>query len=257
MAPSRFVQARAEVIVQDGQPRAMLSIIRDITERWMKERTQRDFLAMTSHELRNSLTIISGIAQLMRRRGVYDERALERIVSQAAHMERLLGDMLEVASLEAGRWSWYGVPSTWWRSSAPAWSRLGRRPTGTPSVSRATCDRIDGIWDADRLRQVVDNLLSNAIKYSPDGGEIVVRVEEIEADGAGVDPRPRRRYPRGSAGADLRPLLSAEGAATETNGFGIGLFVAKSIVELHGGHIDVASEHGRGSTFSFTLPSAR
>src|SRR4051794_32228364 len=97
---SRFVQARAEVIIRDGQPRAMLSVVRDITERWEREQTQREFLAVASHELRNPLAVINGVTQLMRRRGAYDEGALERIVAQVAHMERLLGDLLGVATIE-------------------------------------------------------------------------------------------------------------------------------------------------------------
>jgi signal transduction histidine kinase len=114
--------------------------------------------------------------------------------------------------------------------------------------------RIDGIWDADRLRQVIDNLLSNAIKYSPNDGEIVVRVEAIVSvarvsirdHGVGI--------PEDALDRIFDRFYRADGPTTEANGFGIRLFVAKSIVELHEGRIDVTSTPGSGSTFSFTLP---
>ena len=251
---SRYVQARAEVIVQDGQPRAMLSIIRDITEHWAREQALRDFLAVTSHELRNSLTIINGGGQLMRRRGVYDERALERIISQATHMQRLLGDLLEVANPEAGRMHIVRGPVDLVALARSCAEQAGSQTERHSIRVEPDGAQIEGMWDGDRLRQVIDNLLSNAIKYSPGGGEVVVRVDDLGADvrlsvrdcGVGI--------PSEAVGRIFDRFYRAEGAAAAASGFGIGLFVAQSIVELHDGRMAVESAPGHGSTFSFTLP---
>jgi len=251
---SRFVQARAELVIQERHPRAMLSIIRDVTERWVLEQAQREFLAVASHELRNPLTLISGVAQLMRRRGAYDERAVDRVVAQAAHMERLLGDLLSAASLEAGRLELVRGPVDLIALARCCVEQMRSQTERHVIRLEAERERMDGMWDADRLGQVIDNLLSNAVKYSPTGGEIVVRVEEtggaarvsVRDHGVGI--------PTGALNRIFDRFYRADGHATDTNGFGIGLFVAKSIVELHGGQIEVASEPDRGSTFSFTVP---
>ena len=250
----RFVQARAEVIVRDGQRRAMLSIIRDITERRVTERMQREFLAMASHELKNPLTMVKGFAQLMRRRGAYNERAVESIISQAEHMDRLLGDLLDVARLESGRLEIVRAPVDL-VELVRACTERARWQAGDPTLRfEASTERLDGTWDADRLRQVIDNLLSNAVKYSPDGGEIIVRVEaagplarvSVRDHGVGI--------PAAALGSIFDRFYRAADAADGAAGFGIGLFVAKSIVDLHGGQIDVTSEPGRGSKFTVSLP---
>jgi len=250
----RFVQARATVIVEAGHPWALLSIIRDITERRAAERTQREFLALASHELKNPLSSVLGYAQLMQRRGEYDELALTRIVSQAAHMDRLLGDLLDMARLQSGRLGILPV-SMDLVALARACADQARSQTERHRIRfEGATVPLTGDWDADRLRQVIDNLLTNAIKYSPDGGEIVVRVEEVgpvarvsvHDHGIGI--------PATMLNSIFEPFYRTKAAGERATGFGIGLCVAKSIVELHGGQIEVTSEPGRGSTFGFTLP---
>jgi signal transduction histidine kinase len=112
---------------------------------------------------------------------------------------------------------------------------------------------IVGSWDRDRLGQVLDNLIGNAIKYSPQGGEIVVRVEatgdrgqvRIEDHGIGIAsdvlPRLFERFYQGQA-----PGIST--------GLGLGLYIARMLVEAHGGRIWAESEPGQGSVFVITLP---
>jgi len=250
----RFVQARATVIVETGHPWALLSIIRDITKRRAAERTQREFLALASHELKNPLSSVLGYAQLMQRRGAYDELALTRIVSQAAHMDRLLGDLLDMARLQSGRLGILPV-SMDLVALARACADQARSQTERHRIRfEGATEPLTGDWDADRLRQVIDNLLTNAIKYSPDGGEIVVRVEEVgpvarvsvHDHGIGI--------PATMLNSIFEPFYRTQAAGERATGFGIGLCVAKSIVELHGGQIEVTSEPGRGSTFGFTLP---
>jgi two-component system phosphate regulon sensor histidine kinase PhoR len=250
----RTVQARAAVIERGGE-RALLSIIRDISERRASERLQREFLALASHELKNPLAAILGYADLLQRRGVYDERAASRIASQAAHMDRLLDDLLDVARLESGRLDISPAPMDLVDLARTCMEQAQERTAAHALRCEAATERLEGTWDAHRLRQVLDNLISNAIKYSPDGGEVVVRVEAAGLDarvsvsdlGVGIPPD--------ALGLVFDRFYRSEDAASRAAGFGIGLYVARSIVELHGGRIEVSSEIGRGSTFSFILPA--
>ncbi len=114
-----------------------------------------------------------------------------------------------------------------------------------------------GAWDGARLGRVLGNLLGNAVKYSPDGGEIVVRVGR-EEDGAGAWAVVRVSDPGiGIPAADLPHLFEWFRRGANVGGIGgtgIGLAGAKQIIAQHGGTIDVASEEGTGTTFTVRLP---
>lgn len=249
----RSVQARAVVIEHADAGRALLSIIRDITERRASERLQREFLALASHELKNPLASIQGFAEFMRRSGKHDRRMMSRIVSQAIHMNRLLDDLLDVARLESGRLDVVMAQMDLVELARLCTEHAQSRTETHTLQFEATTDSLEGNWDAHRLRQVLDNLLSNAIKYSPDGGDISVRVEAeqsearvtVRDEGIGIPPTALSR---------IFDRFYRNESAAHLDGFGIGLYVAKSIIDLHGGTIGAASEPGRGTTFSFTLP---
>ena len=250
----RFVQARAFVVVHPRHGPALLSIIRDITERRVSERLQREFLALASHELKNPLSAIFGFAQLIQRSGTYDERLIGRIVSQAAHMDRLLDDLLDVARLESGRLEIVAAPMDLVEVVRSCTEQAQIRTDVHTIRFETTTNQVDGRWDADRLRQVLDNLLSNAIKYSPDGGEIVVRVEVVKQEAQVSVQDSGVGIPAEALDQIFTRFYRTGDAAAGPAGFGIGLYVARSIVELHGGRIAVASHPGHGSTFSVTLP---
>ncbi len=231
---------------------------RDISDRRAQERMQRDFIAMITHELRNPLTSLKGYAQLMQRRATYDARGMEIISTQANLLERLVDDLRDVARLESRRLD------------------LDRSVVDLVLVARRSVEQVqpltkghtlradlpdrplNGWWDGDRLAQIMQNLLSNAIKYSPDGGEIVLRVEDrgyearvsVSDQGIGILP-------------DAIPHLfgrfyRAAGALTlNVQGLGLGLYITKALIEAHGGQIQVDSEVGVGSTFVFTLPATQ
>jgi signal transduction histidine kinase len=119
--------------------------------------------------------------------------------------------------------------------------------------------KLIGVWDPTRLRRVLDNLLSNAIKYSPNGGEVVLRVrveEDFAAGGAAVLAVQDRGL--GIPASDLPHVFErfrrAGNVVGRFGGTGIGLAGACQIVQEHGGTIEVDSEEGRGTTFTVRLP---
>jgi PAS domain S-box-containing protein len=228
-------------------------------------RARDEFVATVSHDLGNPLAAIKGHVQLMRRRArrgealdasQLDDR-LATVEGAAADMDRLIGDLLDAARLQAGR---------------PLHLRLG--PVDLVALARdcmatyaqssdvhrfrfgASVPSAVGEWDAARVQRVVANLLSNAVKYSPDGGDVDVAVGidgarallTVRDQGLGIPaadlPHVFERFRRGSNVAERVP------------GTGIGLAGAKEIVELHGGTITVESAEGHGTTVTLRLPLA-
>lgn len=234
-----------------------LGIWRDISVRRELAR-QQDFTALIVHELGNPITTIRGYAQLVHRGLTEPERAVTAILTEVERLERLLAELRAVAQLDAGalclRRQRIDLAILVQEVVAGIQTHTTRhhlRIEGAPG-------RLEGWWDPLRLTQVLENLLSNAIKYSPNGGEIVVRLERaggaarvsVTDHGIGIPP------------ADLPRLFqrftrTAAAQASKASGLGLGLYIAKTFVEAHGGRIEVVSTPGRGSTFTVTLPLRR
>jgi two-component system sensor histidine kinase ResE len=232
-----------------------IAVLRDISERRAVERMQRDFITVVSHELLSPLTTLKAVSELLNERGVARKRAVEAIARQVRRLERLAGDVLDVARLESGQ-------LTLQRSTIDL-TEIARCATAQARVLEPNCvlelhvppEPCWGHWDYDRIEQVVQNLLSNAIKYSPDGGKIEVRLErvggfaciQVADHGVGIAPEALPhlfdRFYRADRGEDSR-----------AQGVGLGLYIANWIVQAHGGQMAVESILGHGSTFSFILP---
>lgn len=231
---------------------------RDITARRAAERLQREFITMVTHDLKSPLTSIRGFAQLMQRRERYSETAVESIVSQTGHLERLINDLLDAARLEVGRADLQRASVDLVelaQSIAGAVAAQTSRHAVSVEAHGAT---IRGEWDADRLAQVLQNLLSNAVKYSPDGGDIVVTLGTGKVNGAShavVSVSDRGvGIPEGVRDRLFDRFYRVESTEHGAQGLGLGLYISRSLVEAHGGRIWVESTPGRGSTFTFTLP---
>jgi len=250
----RMVEARADFLVRDGQRVAMISAIRDITERKRLERSQQDFVAMASHDLSGPLTVLRARAQLLQRRGAYDESSVKAMLEQTERMERLIADLRDLVQVEGGL-------------------TIQQKPVDLVAVAQAAVERTRTLLtshrlrleapelpivvtgDHDRLGQVLDNLLGNAIKYSRVDGQILVQVAPGEREvvlrvidqGAGIP-------------ADLLPHLFERffrgPNATGDPGLGLGLYITRMLVEAHGGRIVATSQPGEGSTFTIDLPLA-
>jgi signal transduction histidine kinase/CheY-like chemotaxis protein len=210
-------------------------------------------LAIVSHDLRNPLATILMRAQILARSS--SAPGLQAIVRTAHRMNRLIGDLLDAASLDAGRLSFERQAHSAGGLVHDAVETL--RPLAEErSITLVEAPPNDGLTvlcHQDRIVQVLSNLIGNAIKFTPRGGQITVHVEPHENQvrfgvtdtGPGVPPDQIghlfERFWRGQA---------------RREGAGLGLYIAKGIVEAHGGLIWVENNAGGGSSFSFTLPAA-
>jgi signal transduction histidine kinase len=205
--------------------------------------------------LKIPLTTIRGFAQLMLRRRQLSEPGLRTMLSQADRLERLINDLLDGARLEAGRLDI--IPARVDLAAlAQETADAARQLSPTHAITVISPETpIIGRWDAGRLEQVFENLLTNAIKYSPDGSDVIVRLEDggveaavtISDQGAGIAPD---QLPHLFSRFTRLQAATASGAP----GLGLGLYIARSLVEAHGGRVWVESKVGVGSTFGFVLP---
>jgi len=231
-------------------------------------KTRDEFLSAAAHDLKTPLTTIKGTAQLIRRHATNGQldpgRLMDRMATldaAATRASRQLDQLLDVTRLRIGQEL-----------------ELQRRPTDLVKVVRQAIDEqrqagqpheirleteegeLVGCWDAPRLERVVCNLLDNAVKYSPDGGEVLVRVARERAgdqDWAAVAVRDHGiGIPSGELGRIFDRFGRASNAPALAEGTGIGLSNVRQIVEQHGGTVAVEGEEGVGSTFTVRLPLA-
>ena len=230
-------------------------------ELWEANRLKDEFLATLSHELRTPLTSVLGWAKLLRTEQLdakVSARALESIERNAEAQSQLINDLLDVSRIVTGKLRLTVKPLT----LAPVIETTveGVRPAAEARGVRlsvrldASTGHVSG--DSDRLQQVFWNLLSNAIKFTPREGSVEVRLARsgehaeitFKDTGAGINPEFLPHI--------FERFRQADGAITrEHGGLGLGLAIARHLVELHGGTIRAASEgEGRGTTFAVRLP---
>lgn len=228
-------------------------IARDVTARKHLERVHEDFVAMVSHDLRSPVTVLHGRTQLMRRRGKYDEKGLDAMLEQIRRMERLITDLQEVVKFEAGAIELSQSSEELGDLARDAVERARVQDSGhTVRLIRPETPVV-GEWDRDRLGQVFDNLLGNAVKYSPDGGEIVVRVATVEGEARLCVRDHGDGIPEATLPNLFERFYRADNAGS-ASGLGLGLYIARMLVEAHGGRIWATSEPGAGSVFTIALP---
>jgi signal transduction histidine kinase/DNA-binding response OmpR family regulator len=235
------------------------------------------FLSTVSHELRTPLTSVLGFAKIIRKRleerifphVASDDRKvrqavqqvgdnLDVVVSEGERLTKLIDDVLDLAKIEAGKLEWHmaplTVPDIVDRATAATASLFEQKKLRL--VKDVAPDLPAVVGDQDRLIQVVINLISNAVKFTDAGsvtcraaqrdGEIVVSIVDTGLGIAAADqPKVFEKFKQVGDTLTDKP-----------KGTGLGLPICKEIVEHHGGRIWVESETGKGSTFSFTLPSA-
>src|SRR3989344_2748442 len=237
----------------------------DITREFAMEKTKREFVSIAAHQLRTPLAGLSWISEVLLSGtkgtlNVAQKELVEKSVGAVHRMIELVNDLLDVSRIEEGR---FGVrPSR--QSIYPMLTRVldalqkeakikhitltSKLQKGLPELS----------IDANKLEFVFSNVVDNAIKYTPTGGSVVVCAERkgnevvvsVTDTGIGIsEPDADRVF--------TKFFRSREAISYFTDGSGLGLYVAKNIVDQHGGKIRFESSKGKGTTFSVSLPLSR
>jgi signal transduction histidine kinase len=218
-----------------------------------------DFVSLVSHELRSPMAAVIGAARTLQGRWrelqpEQRESFLALIGDETTRLAALIGDVLDTSRIDAGTFSY--------RFSDVDVSALVRDMVATAALGQDEVPILVDVApdvavvraDPERLRQIFGNLIDNAVKYSPAGEPVEVRVAPV--NGA-VLVSVRDRGP-GIRPADQRLIFEKFGRVAAGNskpGSGLGLYIARSIAETHGGTIAVASAPGRGATFTVKLPA--
>jgi PAS domain S-box-containing protein len=241
-----------------------LYVFRDVTREREVDRMKTEFVSLVSHELRTPLTSIKGYVDLILEGEVGDinaqqEKFLTIVGNNATRLVALINDLLDISRIESGK---VGLKRDRLDLAAAIQSVANSlAPQIADKQQTLTLDLpqwLPGVWgDADRVTQILTNLLSNAYKYTPVGGALRVAAHALPHTG-------QLRVAISDSGVGMTPeeleqlftkFYRARNRATQdVGGTGLGLSITRSLVEMHGGQIEVTSEPGVGSTFAFTLP---
>ncbi|MFC1990561.1 ATP-binding protein, partial [Chloroflexota bacterium] len=223
-----------------------------------------EFLAHMSHELRTPLNVVIGFSELLLdgvpgKIGAEQQQCLNDILGSGKHLLNLINDILDLSKIESGKMELRLRKFALTDILEPL--KTVMLPMIAPrkqSLEIEVEDELPPIFaDKSKLRQVLINLLGNSTKFTPDGGKLMVKavrdgdwcyVSVIDS-GIGIKRENQKKI--------FEPFCQLDSPMTETKGgTGLGLIIARQIIERHGGQIWVESEHGKGSKFTFTLPLA-
>ncbi len=220
------------------------------------EELERNFLMSVSHELRTPLTAIRGHVSALREGVVEDEElreeSLEIVEAEAGRLERLVGDILDLAKLGSRRFTVLHEEVDMERLVDRAYATFADEARRREiDYRRDLADAPTITSDGDRVLQIISNLLSNAFHWTPDGGRIGIELAQengtiqvaVEDTGPGIAPAERERI--------FRPFFSND----RHRGTGLGLAIARELSVALGGRLQVESEPGHGSRFVLVLPA--
>jgi signal transduction histidine kinase len=218
-----------------------------------------DFVSLVSHELRSPMAAVIGSARTLQKRWrelspEQRESFLALIADETNRLAALIGDVLDTSRIDAGTFSYtFGdVDIGEIVHELVAAAMIGQDEVQVRAAVGPSLPHVRG--DSERLRQVLGNLIDNAVKYSPEGDEVQITARQedgvvhisVADHGPGI-ARDQQRVIFEKFGRVAVPGASKPGS-------GLGLFIARSIAEAHGGSLDVLSQPDKGATFTLTLP---
>jgi signal transduction histidine kinase/CheY-like chemotaxis protein/HAMP domain-containing protein len=253
-----MIQVYAEPLYRRGMLSGWVLVHRDITKEYEADQLKNELVSTVSHELRTPLASVLGYTELLINRELKEERQkkyLNTIYQEAQRLTSLINDFLDVQRMEAGKQTYdkkYELLTPVIKKVIED-IRINTSIHDIQFVSDAEGDTVLG--DRDKLFQVFQNLIQNAVKYSPDGGNITVKLSSsaenlhvsVIDEGLGI---PDEAVP------DLfTKFFRVDNTdRRKIGGTGLGLAIAKEIVKAHEGDINLSSTLGKGSTFIITLP---
>jgi two-component system phosphate regulon sensor histidine kinase PhoR len=249
---------------RDGMVQGIVGVLSDITELKEMDQMKTDLMSMVTHEIRTPLATVRGFAQILLKGGISGDKSkefLEIINRQSNRLVNLVNDFLDITRIESGRQVITKGPVDMDKLIQNAVADL-KPLADEKNISLQYIPAGGGLpevfGDRNLIEQVLINLLSNAIKYSPKGawakvaatqhnGSVAIAVQD---NGLGIPkesiPRLFEKFYRVRCD-DRKDII----------GTGLGLSLVKQIIDVHQGTIRVESEHGKGSTFTFTVPIAK
>lgn len=259
--------AQAAVAIENAQLFENLKERAERLERAYEElkemnRLKSEFVQNVSHELRTPLTFIKGYVELFMdgSLGELDEvqrEKMEIVARKTRTLDRLIKDIISLQRVELAGLKVAPISLAEIAHMALEAAEAEAQQMGLVLKADIAEDLPPILGDCDRIDQVFDNLLGNAIKFSPQGGEITVRIREegeylcTEVSDTGIG------IPADKLNKIFEPFYQIDGSTTrQFGGTGLGLAIVKNIIEAHGGKVWAKSEAGKGSTFFFTLPKA-
>ncbi len=242
-----------------------LLIVHDITREKMVEKMKTEFVSIAAHQLRTPISAIKWTLRMILDGDlgpISEEQRdfLEKTYKSNERMINLINDLLNVTRIEEGRHLYditiadmeeivRGLVAVYEDVAAQKKLKLNFEKSAgiIPTVK----------VDVEKIKLVVSNLIENAMKYTLSGGDVFISIKQeygnvkisVKDTGIGIPKNQQDRI-------FTKYFRSANAVKTETEGTGLGLFIAKNIVETHGGKIWFSSEEGKGATFSFLLPPA-
>jgi two-component system phosphate regulon sensor histidine kinase PhoR len=262
----------------DGEIEGAVAVFRDITQQQKLERAKDDFLVVAAHELRSPLAAVRSYADLLLRREQQrseadsrDVQGLTILTQQVSHMLRMVDNLLDLSRLDAGQLDLQPQRLNLVQLVDQVLDQ--QRPAAGGRNLQLESDA-DEIWlscDPLRIRQVLTNLVNNAIKYGPNDREITVRLRSnlpepfVDMEHSDVETAtasgPFVQVTVSDRGTGITPDQQARlfqrfyrARSNRAEGLGLGLYLSRQFIHLHGGAIWVESREGLGTDFHFTLP---
>lgn len=262
-AANEMVEIRASI--ENNLRESESKLLRAKDEAEESSRAKSEFLANMSHELRTPLNAIAGFSDMITGQTfgkVGNQKYLEYasyIRSSGDHLLSIINDVLDLSKVEAGKFPMNPAAMPLYGALEEAVALIHFRGRRTDRVVMDIPDDASEVYaDARGFRQILINLISNADKYSPPDGLISIRsrrgndgqlVIEIEDEGIGIAPQDLEHV--------LEPFGQArEGAHITHEGTGLGLSLSKSLMDLHGGRLDIESQQGKGTIVRLAFPPA-
>jgi len=219
------------------------------------------FVGVLAHDLRTPLGAVVTGAELIRMRGVgapdpRNVKALDRILNSGRRMARMIEQLLDFTRLRVGGGMALDAKAA--DLAALARAAVGELEQGHPDrrVRIEEQGELRGLWDADRLSQVLSNLIGNAIQHGEPSGDVLVELDGTDPETVRVRVHNRGAIPADQLPKLFDPLAGGERRREKPRGLGLGLFIAREIVRAHGGAITVRSAAGEGTCFTVRLPRA-
>jgi signal transduction histidine kinase len=249
----------APVFGTTGEQSGAVTIFQDISTLKELERLRKEWASVVAHDLRQPLGMITLDAEALRR--ILDEgdvekfrKTIDRIHRSTQHMNKMIGDLADVSRIEAHR-----LDLDLSETDLAIWlddviDRLSLLAKGHPIRISKRLESAVAFVDTERIEQILGNLISNAVKYGDPGAEIRIRLSQTDGEfefavtnhGPGI---------RAEELPQLFERFSRSEASRQMPGLGLGLYIARGLVNAHGGQIWAESIPGKTTTFFFTIPS--